>query len=69
MNLQDAIAILKIVVELDGNGKVALSDAMAVLKHVVGLPSPDPQWVSFNEVDTTVPSKASLADPFFSNAE
>jgi hypothetical protein len=58
MNLQDAIAILKMIVGLDGNGKVALSDAMAVLKHVVGLPSPAPQWVSFNEVDTTVPSPA-----------
>ncbi len=79
VNLQDAIAILKMIVGLDvngtgkplspyqayaadfnGNGKVELSDAIAVLKHVVGLDAPTPQWVFFNEADTTVPTKASL---------
>ena len=80
VNLQDAIAILKMIVGLDvngagkalspyqayaadfdGNGKVELSDAIAVLKHVVGLPSPAPQWLFFNEADTTVPGKANLS--------
>ena len=48
------------IVGLDGNGKVELSDAIAVLKHVVGLPSPDPQWLFFNEADA-LPGKASLS--------
>ena len=47
--------------DFDGNGKVELSDAIAVLKHVVGLSSPDPQWLFFNEADTTVPGKANLS--------
>ena len=79
VNLQDAIAILKMIVGLDvngagkalspyqayaadydGNGKVELSDAIGVLKHVVGLDAPTPQWLFFNELDTTVPGKANL---------
>jgi hypothetical protein len=36
-----------------------------VLKHVVGLTSPDPQWIFFNETDSSVssmlsPGKSSL---------
>jgi len=80
VNLQDAIAILKMIVGLDvngtgralspyqalaadydGNGEVQLSDAIGVLKHVVGLPAPDPTWHFVNEIDSTVPRKASLA--------
>ena len=53
--------MLRMIFGLDGNGKVELSDAIAVLKHVVGLPSPDPQWLFFNEADTTVPGKANLS--------
>jgi Ca2+-binding RTX toxin-like protein len=80
VNLQDAIAILKMIVGLevngagkalspyqalaadyDGNGQVQLSDAIGVLKHVVGLTAPDPTWYFVNEIDSTVPAKASLA--------
>ncbi len=79
VNLQDAIAILKMIVGLpvngagkdlspyqayaadyDGNGKIELSDAIGVLKHVVGLDAPTPQWLFFNEIDSTVPGKANL---------
>ncbi len=60
--------MLRMIVGLDGNGKVEPIDAIAVLQQVVGLPSSDPQWLLFHEVDTTAPSKASLADSFFSNA-
>jgi hypothetical protein len=79
VNLQDAIAILKMIVGLDvngagkalspyqayaadydGNGKVELSDAISVLKHVVGLDAPKPQWLFFNEIDSTLPGKANL---------
>jgi hypothetical protein len=80
VNLQDAIAILKMIVGLevngtgkalspyqalaadfDGNGQVQLSDAIGVLKHVVGLTAPTPTWHFVNEIDSTVPAKASLA--------
>ena len=79
VNLQDAIAILKMIVGLDvngagrplspyqalaadydGNGKVELTDAIGVLKHVVGLTAPQPTWHFVNELDTTVPGKATL---------
>jgi hypothetical protein len=79
VNLQDAIAILKMIVGLevngagkplspyqalaadfDGNGKVELTDAIGVLKHVVGLTAPQPTWHFVNEMDTTVPGKATL---------
>ena len=42
--------------DFDRNGRVELSDAIAVLKHVVGLDAPTPQWVFFNEADSTVSS-------------
>jgi hypothetical protein len=79
VNLQDAIAILKMIVGLDvngagrplspyqalaadydGNGVVQLTDAIGVLKHVVGLTAPQPTWHFVNELDTTVPAKATL---------
>ncbi len=79
VNLQDAIAILKMIVGLDvngagkplspyqalaadfdGNGAVQLTDAIGVLKHVVGLTAPQPTWHFVNELDTTVPAKATL---------
>ena len=46
--------------DYDGNGKIELSDAIGVLKHVVGLDAPTPQWLFFNELDTAVPGKANL---------
>ena len=77
--MQDAIAILKLIVGLpingatqalspyqalaadfDGNGTVGLNDAIGVLKHVVGLAAPNPNWYFVNEVDPSVPVKASL---------
>jgi subtilisin-like proprotein convertase family protein len=80
VNLQDAIAILKMIVGLDvngagkplspyqalaadydGNGAVQLTDAIGVLKHVVGLTAPQPTWHFVNELDTTVPGKATLS--------
>jgi hypothetical protein len=80
VNLQDAIAILKMIVGLDvngagrplspyqalaadydGNGVVQLTDAIGVLKHVVGLTAPQPTWHFVNELDTSVPGKASLS--------
>ena len=67
VNLQDAMAILRLIVGLDvnsggprvtpyqlfaadfdGNGKIELADAIGVLKRVVGLESPSPQWLVFN---------------------
>ncbi len=67
VNLQDAMAILRLIVGLDvnsggqsvtpyqlfaadfdGNGKIELADAIGVLKRVVGLESPSPQWLFFN---------------------
>ena len=47
--------------DFDGNGKVELSDAIAVFKHVVCWPSPDPQWLFFNQADLTMPGKANLS--------
>ena len=46
--------------DYDGNGLVQLTDAIGVLKHVVGLTAPDPAWRFVNELDTTVPGKANL---------
>jgi hypothetical protein len=79
VNLQDAIAILRMIVGLDvngsgkplspyqslaadfdGNGTIGLSDAIGVLKHVVGLASPEPIWRFVSEADTSVPGKANL---------
>ena len=79
VNLQDATAILKMIVGLEvngagralspyqslaadynGNGTVGLTDAIDVLKHVVGLPAPDPAWRFVNEIDATIPGKVGL---------
>jgi hypothetical protein len=79
VNLQDAIAVLRMVVGLDVNGagrplspyqsfaadfnadgQVGLSDAIGMLRHVVGLDAPSPQWLLFNEADTTVAARAGL---------
>ncbi len=87
VNLQDAIAILKMIVGLDvngagkplspyqalaadfdGNGQVNLNDAIGVLKHVVGLPAPLPQWIFFNEADSTMASRANLNPGVVTNA-
>jgi hypothetical protein len=47
--------------DYDGNGAVQLTDAIGVLKHVVGLTAPQPAWHFVNELDTTVPGKANLS--------
>ena len=47
--------------DYDGNGLVQLTDAIGVLKHVVGLTAPDPAWCFVNELDTSVPSKTTLS--------
>ena len=80
VNLQDSIAILKMIVGLDvngankalspyqalaadfdGNGKVELTDAIGVLKHVVGLAAFQPAWHFVNELDPSVPNLPKLA--------
>ena len=80
VNLQDAIAILKMIVGLDvngagralspyqafaadydDNGQVQLIDAIGVLKHVVGLAAPAPDWHFANEDDAAVPQVAALS--------
>ena len=80
VNLQDSIAILKMIVGLDvngankalspyqalaadfdGNGKVELTDAIGVLKHVVGLAAFQPAWHFVNELDPIVPNLSKLA--------
>lgn len=67
VDLNDAIAILKMIVgldmasseyqvaaaDLDESGAVDLQDAIGVLKHVVGLTAPAPQW-SFVSAGTAV---------------
>jgi len=82
VNLQDAVAILKLVAgapvnpgdrplspyqaiaaDVDANGTISLGDALAVLRHAVGLPgAPAPAWVFLDEGDPAVP-QASAADP------
>ncbi len=47
--------------DYDGNGLVQLTDAIGVLKHVVGLTAPEPAWRFVNELDATVPSKTTLS--------
>lgn len=80
VNLQDSIAILKMIVGLDvngankalspyqalaadfdGNGKVELTDAIGVLKHVVGLAAFQPAWHFVTELDPSVPNLPKLA--------
>ena len=46
--------------DYDGNGNVDLTDAIGILKHVVGLSAPDPVWHFVNEADTSIPNKANL---------
>lgn len=38
-----------------------LTDAIGVLKHVVGLTSPDPVWHFANEAVLSIPAKATLS--------
>jgi hypothetical protein len=81
VNLQDAVAILKLVAgapvhpgdrplspyqaiaaDVDANGTVSLGDALAVLRHAVGLPgAPAPAWVFLDEGDPTVPQAAAAS--------
>ncbi|MBI4984221.1 MAG: hypothetical protein HZC24_02440, partial [Rhodocyclales bacterium] len=37
--------------DFDGDGRVQLNDAIGVLKHVVGVQAPSPQWLFFNETN------------------
>jgi len=79
VDLQDAIAILKMIVGLevngagkplspyqalaadfDGNGQVQLTDAIEVLRHVVGLNAAQPAWHFVNDADPTIPAMANL---------
>jgi hypothetical protein len=46
--------------DVDGNGRVELSDAIAVLKHVVGLDAPAPQWLFFDETDSSLAARDRL---------
>ena len=45
--------------DYNGNGTVGLTDAIDVLKHVVGLPAPDPAWRFVNEIDASIPGTTS----------
>jgi ABC-type uncharacterized transport system permease subunit len=47
--------------DFDGNGTVGLTDAIGVLKHVVGLTAPQPAWHFLNETDVSVAGKATLS--------
>jgi len=79
VDLQDAIAILKMIVGLevngagkplspyqalaadfDGNGQVQLTDAIEVLRHVVGLNAAQPAWHFVNDADPNIPAVANL---------
>ena len=46
--------------DVDGNGKIELADAIAVLKHVVGLDAPAPQWLFFDETDSSLAARDRL---------
>jgi hypothetical protein len=46
--------------DFDANGTVGLTDAIGVLKHVVGLTAPEPTWHFVSEADTSVPTKTTL---------
>lgn len=46
--------------DYDGDGAVRLNDAIDLLRHVAGLPSPDPVWRFVNEIDASIPSRANL---------
>ena len=47
--------------DFDGDGVVGLTDAIAVLRHVVGLSAPEPTWLFANEIDPGVPGRANLS--------
>ena len=47
--------------DYDGNGQVQLTDAIGVLKHVVGLSAPAPAWHFASETDTAIPQVAALS--------
>ncbi len=47
--------------DFDANGTVGLTDAIGVLKHVVGLAAPEPTWHFVNETATSVPAKTTLS--------
>jgi hypothetical protein len=47
--------------DFDGNGSVNLTDAINVLKHVVGLNAPSPAWVFVDEADFSMPARATLS--------
>jgi hypothetical protein len=41
--------------DFDANGTVSLADALGVLRHAVGLPSPQPAWAFFDESSPALP--------------
>lgn len=47
--------------DFDASGEVNINDAIGVLKHIVGLDAPSPAWIFFNEMDSSIPAKASQA--------
>lgn len=47
--------------DFDGDGKVSLTDAIGVLKHVVGLSAPSPTWNFVYELDSSLASITDLA--------
>ena len=46
--------------DVDGNGRVEQADAITLLMHIVGLPTPSPTWHFVNEADTSLSSRANL---------
>ena len=46
--------------DVDANGQVSLGDALAVLRHAVGLGAPAPSWVFVDERDTTLDTRPVL---------
>jgi len=46
--------------DVDANGQVSLGDALAVLRHAVGLGAPAPSWVFVDERDTTLAARPVL---------
>lgn len=46
--------------DFNADGQVGLGDAIGMLRHVVGLDAPAPQWLVFDEADPTVAARAGL---------
>ncbi len=46
---------------MTANGQVQLTDAIGVLKHVVGLTAPAPAWHFASDTDATIPQVAALS--------